>query len=55
LTTEPIAFNLNLDPETLEVNDDGENDDSSNKIHDIGQAVAPKCLVKSTSLVIPSE
>jgi len=55
LTSEPVALDGNFDAETLEVNDNGKNDDGSNQIHDVGKTVTPERLSEGTALVVPGE
>lgn len=42
LSTELVALHRNLDTESLEINNDGENNDSRNQIHDIRETFSPE-------------
>lgn len=45
----------NFNTETLEVDNSGENDKSSNEVHDVGEVLAVECLVQSALLIGPGE
>jgi hypothetical protein len=55
LSSEPVALDGNFDPESLEVDDDDENNDSSNEVHHIRQSFSPESLTKCAAFVVPSE
>lgn len=55
LTTEPVRLDRNLDAETLEIDNNGENDYGGDQVHDVGETVAPEGLTEGTPLVVPGE
>ena len=55
LAAEAVALDGDLDAEALEVDDDGEDSDSRNEVHNVGEPLAPERLAEGTALVIPSE
>lgn len=55
LAAESVGLNRDLDAETLEVDDGGENNGGGNEVHDIGKASTPESLAKSATLVVPGE
>jgi len=55
LATEAVALDGDLNAEALEVDDGGEDDNGGQEVHDVGQAVAPQCLLEGTGLVVPGE
>ena len=44
-----------LDPETLEVDDDGKDGDRGQEVHDVGQSLPVKGLFERSGLVVPGE
>lgn len=54
-TTLAGGLDGNFNTETLEVDNSGENDKSSNEVHDVGEVLAVECLVQSALLIRPSE
>lgn len=55
LATEPVGLDGDLDTETLEVDDNGENNNSGDEVHDVGETITPECFTESTALVVPGE
>lgn len=55
LSTEPVRLYRDLNTESLEVDDGGENDGSGNEIHDVWKASAPEGLTEGATLVVPGE
>ena len=53
MTTESVALDRDLDTEPLEVDDDGENNDSREQAHNVGKSVPPECLAQRTSFIMP--
>lgn len=55
MTSEPVALDWDFKTESLQVNDCGEDDNSGDEVHDVGETVSPEGLTKSTSFIIPRE
>ena len=55
LTTETVALDRDFDAETLEVDNDSENNDSSDQVHNVRKTVTPERFTKGTALVVPGE
>jgi len=55
LTTELVALNGDLDAESLEVDDDGKNNDSREQAHDVGKPLPPEGLMQRTTFIMPRE
>ena len=55
LATEPVGLDGDLDTETLEVDDNGENNNGGDEVHDVGETITPECFTESTTLVVPGE
>ena len=55
MTTELVALDRDFDAESLKVYDDGENDDSREKAHDVGESLPPEGLAQRTAFVMPRE
>ena len=55
MASEPIAFDGNLDAESLQVDNDGKDRDSGNEVHDVRQPLAPQGLFQRAAFVVPSQ
>ena len=55
LTPEPVVLDGDLDPESLEVDDGGEDGDGSDEVHDVGELVSIESLLEGSRLVVPGE
>lgn len=55
LTTEPVALDGDFNTEALEVNNDGEDDNSREEGHDIRKTLSPESLAEGAPLVVPCE
>ena len=55
LSTEPVRLYRDLNTESLEVDDGGEDDGGGNEIHDVRKTSTPKGLTEGATLVIPGE
>lgn len=55
MASEPIAFDGNLDAESLQVDNDSKDRDSGNEVHDIWQPLAPQGLLQRTAFVVPGQ
>jgi hypothetical protein len=55
LATEAVALDRNLDTETLEVNNEGEDSDGRDEVHDVGQPLTVERLLERARLVVPGE
>ena len=55
LSTEPVRLYRDLNAESLEVDDGGENDGGGNEIHDVGKAGTPEGFTEGATLVVPGE
>lgn len=49
------GFDWDLDPEALEVDNGGKDGDGSKEVHDVRQVLSVESLLKSASLVWPSD
>ena len=48
-----VALDRDLETEDLEVDDSTKGDGGSDEVHDVRKTVAPECLAKSSSFVVP--
>ena len=55
LAAETVALDGDLDSETLQVNDDGKDDDGGDQVHDVEETLAPEGLAESAAFVVPGE
>jgi len=55
LSSEPVALHRDLNPESLEIDHNCEDDNGCKEVHDVGQSVPPERFTKGTAFVVPSE
>jgi len=55
LTTELVALDGDLDAESLEVDNDGKNNDSREQAHNVGKPLPPEGLAQGTTFIMPGE
>jgi len=55
LSAELVALDRDFDAESLKVDDDGENNDSREQAHDVGEPLPPEGLAQCTAFVMPRE
>lgn len=55
LTSESVTFDRDFDSESLEVNDEGEDGDSSDKVHDVGKSFTVESFLECSRFVVPGE
>ena len=55
MATEACALDRDFNTETLQVDDDGEDDDGRDKVHDVGETITPERFTEGTALVVPGE
>jgi len=53
LTMGLVALNGDLNAESLEVDDDGKNNDSREQAHDVGKPLLPEGLMQRTTFIMP--
>jgi len=55
MAAETVALDGDLDSETLQVNDDGEDDNSADQVHNVWETLALESLAESAALIVPGE
>ena len=55
MTTELVALDGDLDAESLEVDNDGKNNDSREQAHNVGKPLPPEGLAQGTTFIMPGE
>jgi len=55
LAAETVALDRDLDSETLQANDHGQDDNGGDQVHDLREALTPESITESAALVMPGE
>lgn len=55
LTSESVTLDRDLDSESLEVDDEGEDGDSSDEVHDVGKSITVESFFECSRFVVPGE